>query len=269
MNQVVPPGYEKTVAHYVHLLAGQYLSKVGRNPFVDPFLMNVGGAVFEYFAPVDMNVGMGKQFASIGGYLHGCEFRIPDLEEATALSKEHGVRILIDSRPDFVMTHPADCFGFVWELYTGDWYSEAASARYVELMRPQSYWRDVHPLGIKEFGYRMAVNDLNAAVSKLSSFVGARELERVGRTNAAGTAALMSLANITIEVVAPTGAGPVQAFLDHYDQRAQAMLFKVKDLNAVRQYFSRRGVQLEPGIAEGSLQVPPAQNLGVSYEFYE
>ncbi len=74
---------------------------------------------------------------------------------------------------------------------------------------------------------------------------------------------------IPVELIAATGAGAIDSYIDRYGPRIWATTFAVRDLDATAAYFTSRGVELVPGDAPDSLMVPPERNLHVIYQFME
>jgi hypothetical protein len=74
---------------------------------------------------------------------------------------------------------------------------------------------------------------------------------------------------IPVELIAPTGPGPIEEYLDRYGPRVWATTFAVRDLHATAAYFASRGIELMPGDSPDSMMVPPLRNLHVIYQFVE
>ena len=91
---------------------------------------------------------------------------------------------------------------------------------------------------------------------------------RAERPAVAGTAVGLDI-GIPVELIAPTGPGAIQDYIDRYGPRIWATTFAVHDLGATAAYFRSRRVELVAGDAPDSLMVPPDRNLHVVYQFVQ
>jgi catechol 2,3-dioxygenase-like lactoylglutathione lyase family enzyme len=132
------------------------------------------------------------------------------------------------------------------------------------------YWSTEHPLGITGLArWSAAVNDLDAATAWYEDFLGAPVLYRESRPNAVAEAAGLPAGDTVMELISPTGEGPVQRYLDRYRQHMRATTFSVHSMERVEQYFAERGITLVDGDAPGTRALPPGQNQGLLFEFTE
>jgi hypothetical protein len=74
---------------------------------------------------------------------------------------------------------------------------------------------------------------------------------------------------VTVELLSPTGDGPLRREMDLVGQGIRSTVFRARDINQVRRYFANRRVDLIAGTAPGSVAVPPQANLGILFEFAE
>ena len=165
------------------------------------------------------------------------------------------------------MTYPEECHGVSFEIFNGDWYSDPSPPRFVEQLKRASYWRDEHPLGITDFRFTIAVSELKASTEFFADFL--MRLFRTRRIDqeCCKRRSVLSVANMAVELLAPTGEGTLQEFLRRYGERIRSLVFDVADLGTVKEHFSSKGVTLITGDAPGSLAVPPGKNFGVLYQF--
>jgi hypothetical protein len=74
---------------------------------------------------------------------------------------------------------------------------------------------------------------------------------------------------IPVEVVAPTGPGAMEDYLDQYEPRVWGVTFSVRDLGVATEYFASKGITLEEGDSADTMMMPPKANLQVIYQFME
>jgi catechol 2,3-dioxygenase-like lactoylglutathione lyase family enzyme len=290
MNQIVPE-YRDAIDHYTTNFGAQFLYTVASNPHARACLMNFGGAVFEYVAPqrapyrppADRTSFEGTfwysrgpaafvvDYPNLGGHFAGLEYNVKDRDGAFETMAAKGLRLIDEREWSYFLTYADQCHGISLEIYDLDWYSGQAMDWYVEPMKDAAYWRDEHPLGITSFRYSVAVKDLDAAVEFYADLCGAKERYVEDRPSAGAKAVglEMDAAGMIVDFLTPTGDGPVNAFLERYDDRIRAMVFEVADIEAVRRYFRTKGIALISGDSPGALAVDPRQNLGCLYEFVE
>jgi hypothetical protein len=72
-----------------------------------------------------------------------------------------------------------------------------------------------------------------------------------------------------IELLAPTGDGPLMRELHRTGEGIRSAVFRVRNLEKARRYFTERGVELIAGTAPESFAVAPQANRGVLFEFAE
>ncbi len=264
-------GYQGTIDHFRDLFGAELHLEQPAIDEVETILMTIGGTLFEWFAPVAVSKrGQGRLLGMYGDHYLGMEYQVPDVPEAREIVVAKDVRILRETAGYF-FTHPADCFGISWEIFDGDFFDARDDhAPTLTKALTDEYWSTEHPLGITGLArWSAAVHDLDAATAWYEDFLGVPVLYREARPNAVAQAAGLPAGDTVMELISPTGAGPVQRYLDRYKQHMRATTFTVQKMDRVEDYFTERGIALVDGDAPGTRAVPPQQNHGLLLEFTE
>jgi catechol 2,3-dioxygenase-like lactoylglutathione lyase family enzyme len=181
--------------------------------------------------------------------------------------RERGIGILLVGKTYF-STKPSETLGVCLQVYAGDWHADPPPAPYVNPLRPPRWWSE-HPIGYRGFHHiSFACEDLDAAERFWCELTGGTVTHRAQWPASAATAVGLDI-GIPIELVAATGPGLIQEYLDRYGPRVWATTFAVRDLGATKEHFATRGIELLPGDAPGSMMVPPEHNHNVVYQFIE
>jgi catechol 2,3-dioxygenase-like lactoylglutathione lyase family enzyme len=266
INQIVDD-YATAVGHLEDLFGGQFLRDIGPNPLTAGCFVQVGGEIFELLAPKVLDKAEGKQLARYGPHYQGVEILVPSLPESLQAVRERGIDILLERSTDF-FTKPSATLGVCLQFYAGNWHADPPPAPYVNPLRPARWWQE-HPIGYRGLHHiSFACNDLVEAERFWCELTDGTVTHRAERPDAGGTAVGLDI-GIPVELVAPTGPGRVQEFLDRYGPRIWATTFAVSDMAATEAHFTSHGVTLEPGDVPGSMMVPPECNLHVVYQFIE
>jgi hypothetical protein len=275
LNAVVD-SYDGTVDCVRELLGGQFLRPVPSEGDLKACLMSFGWVVYEFFAPGERARGYGKLLERYGPFLHGIEFRVRDLGQARQLLLDRGIRLLVDvwdpSTPErgFVMTQPSDTQGVCLELFEPDWMASPPPAPYVEPIHPPEYWATSHPLRLLGLdNVSLVTSDLVQAVAFWTELAAGRPGPRRAVPSLSADAIRLDVGDLAIELLEPTGSGPIQSHLEHYGPRLRSMTYVVSDLSAVRTHFGAREIELLPGDWPGSLRPDPAALHGLRIEFRE
>jgi hypothetical protein len=278
LNAIVD-GYDSAVEHFVDVLGGELHMEVPDDGEVRACLVSLGGVLYELFAPNDRTAerGQGRLLGKFGDHYLGAEFAVRDVPVARERCGELGLRIINDVG-SFFFTYPGNTHGIALELWDEDWHDllVPGNERYgtsngrTGPMSSKEHWRDEHPLGLTGLvRVSSAVEDLDVAAATFARVVGASELSRAERPNAAARALAVGVGDTVVELLAPTGPGPVRAYLDRYGERIRATVFGVVDLGRVETYFGARDIPLVPGDADGTLAIPPEHNHNLLFEFSE
>lgn len=267
INAIVD-GHQSSLDHFVDRLGLQLNMLIpDRGDGTEACLVSLGDVMFELFAPKERGErGQGRLLDLYGDHYIGAEYQVPDVEACRAVCAAQGVRILNDVGP-FFFTHPRDFFGASWELWDGDWHIDHPDIAEFTSVLPASYWRDEHPLGITGLAcIRAAVDDLPAAVARYESVFGATVLYREARPAIAAEAVGLSLADTTIELLAPTGDGEIAAFLERYGPRIRSTVFAVADRGRASGHLDSLGIPLLAGDDDRSRLLDPEHNHGLRFE---
>jgi catechol 2,3-dioxygenase-like lactoylglutathione lyase family enzyme len=267
INQIIDD-YDGAVAHLQDVFGGQFLREIGANPLTAGCLVDVGGEIIEVLAPKIMDKAEGKLLAKYGPHYQGVEILVPSVSDSLEAMKQRGVGILLERGVDFY-TKPSATQGVCLQVYDRDWHADPPPAPYVSPMRSARWWEEVHPIGYRGLHHlSFACTDLEEAARFWCDLTGGRVIYRAERPAVAATAVGLDM-GIAVELIAPTGPGPIQDYIDRYGPRVWATTYAVRDLEATATYFASRGIKLEAGDSPDSMMVPPQANLHVVYQFVE
>jgi catechol 2,3-dioxygenase-like lactoylglutathione lyase family enzyme len=266
INQIVDD-YDGAVAHLHDLFGAQFLRDIGPNPLTAGCFVQVGGEIFELLVPKVLDRAEGKQLARYGPHYQGIEVQVRSLPESLQAVRERGIGILLERSSDF-LTKPSATLGVCLQVYAGDWHADPPPAPYVNPLRPAPWWQE-HPIGYRGLHHiSFACEDLVEAEQFWCELTGGVVTHRAQWPAAAASAVGLDI-GIPIELVAATGPGLIQEYLDRYGPRVWATTFAVCDLGATEAHFASLGIELLPGDAPGSRMVPPESNHHVVYQFTE
>jgi catechol 2,3-dioxygenase-like lactoylglutathione lyase family enzyme len=267
VNQIVED-YDAAVGHLQDLFGGQFLREIGANPFTAGCLVDVGGEIIEVLAPKIMDKAEGKLLARYGPHYQGIEILVPSVPEALEIVKQRGVGILIERGHDFY-TQPATTQGVCLQVFGGDWHADPPPAPYRHPARTGQWWEEEHPIGFRGLHHlSFACTDLESAERFWCDLTGGTVTYRADRPAIVAAAVGLDI-GIPVELVAPTGPGPIEAYIDRYGPRVWATTFAVRHIKATAAYFASCGIDLVPGDSPGSMMIPPERNLHVVYQFTE
>jgi hypothetical protein len=258
---VVLEEFDASVKHLTDLFGAVFMLDMP-GPHWHACLMEIGNVIFEFFVPPHFMLN-----SRHGPHYLGIEYEA-DMEAARAAVASHGIRVMRDI-VDAIHTHPADGFGIDYEFYGGTFYGPDAPFVTTHC-KTAEYWRDEHPLGLLGIkGYTQTVSDLAAGERFLRSLLCAEPVYEEERPALAARAAGLRIADVVVELLAPTGDGPLRREMEWVGQGIRSTVFRTRDINQARQYFTNRGIALIPGTAPGSIAIPPKDNLGILFEFSE
>jgi catechol 2,3-dioxygenase-like lactoylglutathione lyase family enzyme len=267
INQIVDD-YDAALSHLQDLFGGQFLRKIGANPFTAGCLVDVGGEIIELLAPKILDKAEGRQLTKYGAHYQGVEILVASVSEALEVIKERGIRTLAERGGDFY-TLPAATQGVCLQVYDGDWHADPPPTQYENPLRTGQWWEEEHPIGFRGLHHlSFACADLDEAERFWCDLTGGEVTYRADRPSVAATAVGVDI-GIPVELIAPTGPGALHDYLDRYGARIWATTFSVRDLDATAAYFTSRGIGLVPGDAPDALMVPLEHNLHVVYQFVE
>jgi Glyoxalase/Bleomycin resistance protein/Dioxygenase superfamily len=266
INQIVDD-YDTAVAHLQDLFGGQFLREIGANPVTAGCLVDVGGEIIEVLAPKIMDQAEGKLLAKYGPHYQGVEIMVPSVSESLEIMKQRGVEILLERGVDFY-TRPSATQGVCLQVYDRDWHADPPPAPYVNPVQTGQWW-EAHPIGYRGLHHlSFACTDLEEAARFWCELTGGMTTYRAQRPAVAASVVGLDI-GIPVELIAPTGAGPIAEYIDRYGPRIWATTYAVRDLDATTTYFASRGIKLTAGDSSDSMMVPPDRNLHVVYQFME
>jgi catechol 2,3-dioxygenase-like lactoylglutathione lyase family enzyme len=253
--------FDASVKHLREVFGAEFLLDLP-GPNWHACLMEIGGAIFEFFVPPHFMLN-----SRHGPHYLGIEFEV-DLEEARAAVASHNVRIMRDI-VEAIHTHPADGFGVDYEFFGGTFYGP--DAKYVTThCRPAEYWRYQHPLGLTGIkGYTQSVSDIDAGTQFLESLLCAEVVYEEDRPSLAARAVGLQVADVVVELLTPIGEGPLRREMDLIGEGIRSTVFRARDIDQARRYFDERRMPVIQGTAPGSFAIPPKANLGILFEFSE
>ncbi len=259
---VVVDGFRASLARLEEVLGARFNVDLARTEW-DAGLFNVGGVLFELFAPKEFLLN-----ARYGPHYVGLEFEVPDVEAARAAIQARGIRIIRDLGAGIAFhTHPADAYGVSLELYQGNFH-ERENPYWLEQFRPAGYWRDEHPLGCTGLKrYSILVNDLPAVSGFFQEFLGAEPAYETRYSSIAADVVGLSHAGTVVEIMTPFAPGAASEHLRRYGDGIRSVVFAVADLEQARRYFGGLGRTVHPGDADDAIALAPSDTCGVMFEF--
>ncbi|MBW8755176.1 MAG: hypothetical protein JF595_13690 [Sphingomonadales bacterium] len=258
MNAVLQD-FDASIGHFTESFGAEFMVDMPQKEF-HACLFEMGQVIFELFVPWDFLVSV-----RYGPHYVGLEWQA-DMDEVRAALTDHGVRTVRDIGLA-LHTHPADCFGVSHEFYSGyfhdrDW--ELLGGK----IKPASYWRDEHPLGLTGLkGYTHVVEDIAKASAFLRGFLGAEPLFEEDRPEIAGRAQGLRVADAVVELLMPTSEGWLARQLRRQGQGILSTVFGVRDIAQARRYLHR--LPIAAGTAPDRVAVPREANHGILFEFTE
>jgi len=253
--------YDASLAHFTKVFGAELILDMPRAEW-HACLIDIGGVIIEIFAPPAFMLNSRQ-----GPHILGIEYEA-DMTEVRAAVADHGVRIFRDL--DVALhTHPADGFGVDFEFYQGSFYKNEPPVLLKPVM-PAEYWRDQHPLGLMGLkAYTLAVSDIAAADRFIKSFISGEPIYDEARPAIGARAVGLQVADCVVELLSPTGAGSLQRELQRIGEGMHSLVFRVRNLEQARGYFTERDVELIAGTAPDRFAIAPAANRGVYFEFSE
>ncbi len=257
LNAVVD-GFDDSVGHFRDVYGAQLLLDMPREEW-HACLIAIGGVIFELFAPHDDLL-----HARFGPHYIGVEYQTPDVERARQAVGSRGIRIVRELGAAFHV-HPLDAFGVAFEFFDRNFHDVPSPVQYLEPIRLIE-----HPLGLTGLErYSVAVSDLDTARDFFQEFVDGQVAYEEDRPAVGAWAVGVRLGDTVVELLSPVGAGPIESHIARHGDGIRSVVFKVRDLEQARTHFAGRGVELQPGDADGTLAISPSANRGLLFEFAE
>jgi hypothetical protein len=257
---VVLEDFDASVAHLGDVFGARFLVDLPKDAW-HACLIDVGHVIFELFVPHDPFLG-----SRYGPHHLGVELQA-DMAEVREVLAERRIRILRELGTA-CHVHPADCHGVALEFFGRSFHDEP------ELtggpLQPRSHWRDEHPLGLTGLhGLTHLTADHDGAVAFFRDLLDGEIADEQDLPGLGGRAVTLRIADMALDVMAPTGPGEVRRLLERHGEGLHSTVLGVRDLDQARAHLSAHSIHLAPGSAPDRLALPPAQNLGVTFELVE
>ncbi|HEY6533845.1 MAG TPA: hypothetical protein VIY72_16170, partial [Acidimicrobiales bacterium] len=164
--------FDASVAHLRDLFGSRFLVDLPQDAW-HACLVDIGGVIFELFVPNSFFLS-----TRYGPHHFGIEFQA-DIDQVRAALAERRIRIIRDLDVA-VYTHPADCHGVSLEFFSESFHEDERLTG--GPMRPASYWRDEHPLGLTGLrGLTHVTPDLEATAQFFCDLLDAQAMEEQER----------------------------------------------------------------------------------------
>lgn len=234
----------------------------------------VGGNLWEVLTPMDSDAGragpIGRFHERFGDRMHSVGFWVEDLVGSARHLEQSGIRFFdvagrtigsADVTNDGVLfTHPKDSFGMV-ELAGPDCTPECRIAP-VKVGQPSQEPGQLQVLGIREV--TVTVSDLDAAVARLSTVLGAPETERGEQQGC--RSAYLNAGNVVVEVRQPVEENSIDMqWLSKNGEGASGATLIVADIGAASEQLVEHGQEFWP-LGDDTVRLDPRCGMGVSYQ---
>jgi hypothetical protein len=258
---IVLMDYDASIARLQDLYGARLMMDMPK-PEWHANLMDIGGMIFEFFAPPNFLLN-----SRHGPHILGVEYEA-NMTEVREVLAAHNVRVFRELQVA-VHCNPVDCYGVDFEFYEGSFFDNDPP-HLKTLVNPVSWWRDEHPLGLAGLkAYTLGVSEITEATRFIQSFVSGEVVYEKARPAIGAQAVGLQVADCVVELLTPTGPGSFQRELQRMGQGIHSMVFNVKSLDQAKRYFAGKGVEMIEGTAPGRLTIPPEANCGVNFEFEE
>jgi hypothetical protein len=253
--------YDASLAHFAELFGSLFLMDL-RKPEWNACLIDIGGVIFELFAPVAFLLN-----SRHGPHFLGMEYEAKMADVRPALAA-HNVRIFRELTVA-VHTNPLDSLGMDLEFYEGSFYTNEPPVLPKKMVGIE-YWRDEHPLGLAGLkAYTVVVSDIEQAKGFVQSLLSGEVVYDEARPAIGARAIGLQVADAVLELLTPTGPGEIKRCLETLGEGMRSVVFRASSLDKARRYFEERKVPLVPAADPRGFAVAPEANRGVIFEFAE
>jgi catechol 2,3-dioxygenase-like lactoylglutathione lyase family enzyme len=210
--------------------------------------------------------------ASYAGRFAQMAIKVPDTESTERHFREHGLNPICvqpNFKKVFFMTDPKETLNIRFELCARDMPNDLR-------LRPgwsAGWWRDTHPLRIQKLSSIVTATDNLATASRFYKNIfglqqiGDHELPDVGAR--AASFAIGSKIPFVIEVWEPTEDGtPLADYVATFGGGIYAVNFKVKSLEAAKDYLTSKGLRLV-GDSKRRVVIDPPDTFGTTFMMVE
>jgi len=257
---LVLPDFASSLAHFQQLFDAELLMDLPGDGF-HAGVFEIGRVLFEIFSPHQWLMN-----ARYGAHYLGVEYQA-DMAQVRQAIAARNIRIVRDVGAS-VHTHPQDTFGISFQFFDGEFLRRTYPLLGGREMRSAEYWLHHHPLGLKGLKYfSAAVWDIDRAVEFMQSFLAGLLLYEQEWTDICARAIGVEIGGSVLELLTPTGAGPLQNHLYRFGDGIRSVVFKVDNLQRTVDYFRSRGVTLAAGDYADTYALPTEENLGLQFGF--
>lgn len=247
------------VKHFTEKFDGNFMLDLP-GPNWNACLIEIGGVIVEFFAPFNFMLN-----SRHGPHWLGVEMEAP-MKESRAAVAANNVRIFRDLDIAF-HTDPMDGFGVDYELFEGTFFGPNAMAVTSHSRSPE-YWRDQHPAGFTgPVGYTQTVAKLEPVGELLTNLFGAERSYEADRPALGARAWGYPIGDHVVELLAPTGDGPLMRELVRTGEGIRSTVFGVADVAKARSHFEGLGFPIIDGTLPDSFAIEPSANFGLLFEF--
>ena len=255
---IVLEDFDASVEFYRDIYGAVFLHDIPREDF-HAGLLDLGGVMYELFVPQAFLFNMRH-----GPHYLGIEYAT-DMDIARRAVEERGIRVARDIGVA-IHTHPDDCFGVAFEFYSDDWFPRVWPDTGLQMQTPD-HWR-TQPGGLGgQRSYTMAVHDLDAATRFMLDLFDTEVTFDEKRPHFGAHARGVPLAGVTVELLSPTGDGPLRDLMQRHGQGILSTVYSVSNVEETRAYLESRGLPTSIGSSEGGFAVPAEANKGMMLEF--
>jgi catechol 2,3-dioxygenase-like lactoylglutathione lyase family enzyme len=252
--------FEAGIEHFQRLFGAQFVLDMPA-PQWHAVLLHMGGVLFEMFVPEHWLVN-----ARYGAHWIGLEYKTDEVAETRRNLQERGLGLVRDIGIA-IHSEPEECFGVAFEFYDLSFFSDDP-VTWIEPLKPASYWRDEHPIGYTGLArYSIAVGDHEAALHFYDDLFDLKVAYEQQRPAIGARVTGIRLADTVVELLSPTGPGPIADQLHRYGDGMRSVAFGVADLDRTAAHFADRGITLVPGDRDDTLAIRPVDNCGLMMEF--
>ena len=183
------------------------------------------------------------------------------MKESRAAVAANNIRIFRDLDIAF-HTDPADGFGVDYELFEGTFFGPNAMA-VTSHARPAEYWRNEHPASFTgPVGYTQAVAKLEPVGELLTNLFGSERAYEADRPALGAKAWGYPVADHMVELLCPTGDGPLMREMMRTGEGIRSTVFGVADVAKARSHFEGLGFPIIDGTiivfaATDTVAIPP------------
>jgi hypothetical protein len=225
--------------------------------------------------PVDATKPIGKFYSKFGRHLHSVGFEVDDLvglgndliSKGVYVGKPGGGQLEeIPEGAGYFYPNPPDTNGLMVQLTA---FSIPGDPRLLDTWSSQvKHWSQIHPMGIERLAYQtLGVRDLDVAVGRYKELFDVQTVAK-GLSIAEGAQyEVVQLGDSLLRVAQPTDeTSALGSHVARWKDMIYGITFKVKDLAAVQEWLSAKGVR-SAWLGEDLIAAEPADTFGAPFFF--